>query len=59
MNYYLNKSEVCEKLQISKKLLNSLIKRGDLKAIILSERVTRFDSTYIEQWLESKTVGGH
>lgn len=59
MSSYLNKQEVCEKLQISKKLLNRLIKRGDLKAIVISERVTRFDSADIELWLESKTVGGH
>jgi len=58
MNTYMNKAEVCEKLQISKKFLNTLIKRGELRAIIISERVTRFDEGHINEWLKSKSVGG-
>ena len=58
MSSYLTKQDVCKLLHISKKHLDRMIKRGDISAIVISERIIRFDVEYIKNWLNEKTIGG-
>ena len=54
----INKEQVCKEYDLSKKKLNELIRRGDIPFIRLGERTTRFNPKSLDQWIQSKEIGG-